>query len=510
MSKNNNALIITMAGEGSRFVSQGYDKYKPFLELCGQTMLDGALYPFTDFEHIFIITTQKIINSNLVEFKKIDAKIKIIIVEEHKLGPAYSIYLAIENLPKELSYFITYCDVWCFGPAVHFDFFENIESAVFVHRGFHPHLVNDNFSAFCKEDEKRPGFLKEIKEKGSFTNDWMNEPLSIGVFYVRDSDTLFNAIIKIVEDNKKAAGEFYPSLIFNNLIEDKIDVSLIDVKSFTHIGLPTQYEDVKHWHNVAKKLKDNQSTEKYNLTNCMLAGGTGTRMTSVSDTPKHLLMVNNQPMINLVIDSLNCTNNIIIGAPKIDLPDSLVKNCIVQELEYQTSSHLETMSKAITYIEDDKPILFSSCDCFSWLNWEKFEGMVNEYDPDIIIFEFDLSLLNSKLGGQHSTIHSKDSVVIDVDDKGREHEYEKGFAGFFWFKNKSLINTLFEKQEIIDENELIVDDLIKFACTHDYNVMSYNLDHYIHLGTPEEFREFNYWIDRACEMLFPLKEFIND
>ena len=49
------------------------------------------------------------------------------------------------------------------------------------------------------------------------------------------------------EENNSINGEFYPSLLFNYLVRDGINVDLIKVKSFVHYGTPEQFTDFLKW-----------------------------------------------------------------------------------------------------------------------------------------------------------------------------------------------------------------------------------------------------------------------
>ena len=190
---NKKVLIIPLCGVGKRFKNAGYKAHKSLLEIQKFNMLERIIGKFDEKTDVYLITTS-FIKKELDNFlhndkKKLLKRINLIIVDEHALGPAYSIFKAYSQLPKGLPTFISYCDITWDWDNSKCNIPSRINAAIFCHYGFHPHLVNDNYSAFCLPS-KDLNTLKKIKEKDSFSNDWMNEPLSIGLFYVNDLSIL--------------------------------------------------------------------------------------------------------------------------------------------------------------------------------------------------------------------------------------------------------------------------------------------------------------------------------
>ena len=497
----NLSLIIPMAGEGSRFKAEGFESYKPFLRLAGKSMIEGVIEPFEALSEIYILTTDSILKSNQKSFDDLLDRVKLIIIPEHKLGPANSIFLAQKSLPRKKAYVIAYCDVWWSSKEFNIAKLLDYEAAIFVHRGFHPHLVADNFSAFCSEKIQDNGSLLEIREKGSYTNNWMNEPVSVGVFFVRDGEILFNSIEKMVAGNKRVAGEFYPSIVFNELINLGIDVKLINVESYIHIGVPSQFRDVEFWARVVSI--GSSLVERYNMQlNCMLVGGSGSRMKGVSETPKYLLPVGGMAMFDYVAKKFNCYKNIVIGAPNFKSPPMLNMNCEVVTLQNKTNSHLETLIKSIEHLPNDTSVLFTSCDCYGEIDWVVFNQLIQDSNADCAVFSFEKSLLHKKNNQQHTTIEIDRNLVVDVDIKSKNKVYSNGLAGFFWFKNTSLIRDLLLSIDLLgDQEELLVDHLVLLMAMSNNKPVCYRLKTYIHLGTPEEYNEFNYWHGRGLNLI---------
>ena len=496
----NPAVIIPMAGHSSRFFNSGFDTYKAFLKIAGKTMLEGVIEPFGQNVDIFIITTKELVAENTQIFSAMPHNYKVITIKKHKLGPAYSIYSANDLIPKNRPYFIAYCDVWWRMEGFHISNFNGIDAAILTHEGFHPHLVADNFSAFCCAEEKNRNHLRKIKEKGSFTDDWMNEALSIGVFYCRDATLMLNTIAELIESEEKVADEFYPSMIYNHLVDRGINVSLFNVDSFVHLGLPQHFNDIQSWSSYINKTDNILETSS--PLNCVLLGGKGSRMKNISPLPKHLLPLADKTMLEHVLKKMNCVDNILICAPDTQLPLGLSEKVSVKELDENTSSHLETMELALDFLPIDTPVLFSSCDCFADIDWINLETIASASKSDCIVFSFSKSLLNSKVSGQHTAMKTIDGSVVDVDIKGKTKHYDSCLAGFFWFRNKEIVSNGILKLRHADEKiELLVDHLIQSLSKSEKKPQCIKLDSYIHVGTPEEYKEYLYWNTRAKPLI---------
>ena len=210
-------LIIPMAGKGERFKKEKYIDFKPFIKIDRKFMFEYVTEKFPAEVKIWVITCKILINENEKKYLK-QKNIEVIYINSHKLGPAYSIYKASQKLPLDESFFVSYCDIdwsWDFSKILKK---LNSDGIVFTHKGFHPHKLMNNFSAYCKTQKN---ILLKIKEKESFTQNWLDEHLSIGVFYFKSGNEMILGITNLIKNNIKVSNEYFPSLIFNELIKKK-------------------------------------------------------------------------------------------------------------------------------------------------------------------------------------------------------------------------------------------------------------------------------------------------
>ncbi|MEL0097872.1 MAG: NTP transferase domain-containing protein, partial [Planctomycetaceae bacterium] len=389
-------VLIPMAGVGKRFQDAGYDNYKPFIEVAGKPMIHHALDPFPEDVDRHIITVRDLLTPENEAYLRDELRCNIVFITPHSEGPAFTINEAAKHLPQDVSYFITYCDVsWSWD-------FKNLRShldqygLVIVHEGFHPQLIDNNFSAFCRAEQEHPDRLAEIREKGSFTDRWMEEPVSIGAFYVRNGRQMFEAIRKTVDENDRAAGELYPSLMFNRLLNDGLQIGLYATDFYIHWGVPEQLEDYNRWAAIVKWEETNVEHKTDMPQNVMLMAGLGSRMENISQEPKALIPVKEKPLYLHAADRMPSAKTIKVVSPTIaqSLREEDLKSLVV--LKRQTSSQLETLTACAEQLASMSDFYLSACDAYGKFDYQGFREHISSASPDAVIFTFEPSLIQSK------------------------------------------------------------------------------------------------------------------
>ncbi|MDC3232499.1 2-C-methyl-D-erythritol 4-phosphate cytidylyltransferase [Prochlorococcus sp. AH-716-A09] len=497
-------LLIPMCGIGKRFKDAGYKIHKSQINISGTNMLNRVSEKFPKDFKKYIITTKKI-KEEICKSNQIINKTNNyfwIIIEEHALGPGYTLYKGINQIPDYEPIYISYCDItWTWGKVKLPHENKNIEAAIFTHYGFHPHLINNPFSAFCKKNYNNT--LKKIKEKGSFTKNWMSEEVSIGVFYIRNKKFLMEGLNKLIRRKYLVKNEYYPSLIFNFFVERELKVHLIKVKSFVHYGTPDQLEDFKRW---IDNLRKNFQKEIIKFPAIFLAAGEGRRMKKISNLPKSLIKIGHQRLIDKVIKNLPINRNkiiLIINKSSSKFYD-LDKRYFLYGIR-KTNNQLDSLKESLKIIEDTNSFFLCSSDCYGKFNTKKLEKAINSKKFKIVCFGFNPSITQTKLGG-HTYFSYKADEIIDIHIKERLHKKNLGLAGFFWISDSIFLKNLVAQFYISEyfkciNREVIIDDLIKFIITKNINVGFIKLENYIHLGSELEFKEYNFWKNNIKDLL---------
>ena len=484
-------LIVPLAGYGSRFYNAGYKTYKPFLKINKfDNMITNICKKFpTSTRKYFIVNN--LIKKNYIKLLKKISNSTIITVKHHKLGPVETILRASKQFNNLENIFFSYCDItWKWD-------FKNIElnnNKVYCFKGWHPFTKNNNNYAFCKSDKKNN--LIKIKEKESFTNSWQNEPLSIGLFFYKNFNTMINSF-KIIKKKKISTNsEYFPSEAFNFIKNSKIET----VDSFIHIGKPDYLEEYKNWQiffNIKKpfikKINKAKIADKYLIP----AAGKGERFRKEKIyKPKFLYKINNQNLktidyINLFLP--NKKKNIILLKKNKYTKYLNKKKFKLHFLNKKTKGQAFTIFEILKKFDHKKSFFINSCDVFSTFNIKKF--LILKKTSDIIIFVSSKSFTELP-DRAYTWVDSYNNNLKDIFVKKKPKKNLKILTGNFYFKNKIIYNKCFDRSlKNFNSKELYIDNLLKHGKKLGFKINVIEDENYINFGTPSLIKDFIFWKD---------------
>lgn len=252
-------VVIPMTGYGSRFAAAGYKRLKPFINVCGKTMIEWivSMYDKENTKFIFICRQEHLkTNPDFNLLYKIAKNYDIVAIDDWvKLGPVNDFYRAYKEnkIDDSLPTIINYCDFFCLWNSS--EFIEdckkrNVDGAVPCYTGFHPHLIpHKNVYASCNTDEN--SYLKEIREKYSFEKDKAKAHHSPGIYYFKNGKTAAESCYKMMEANDALNGEFYASLVYNYMTPKTVWCP-DNIKYFCQWGTPEDLKEFEMWMNILK------------------------------------------------------------------------------------------------------------------------------------------------------------------------------------------------------------------------------------------------------------------
>jgi len=177
-------ILIPMSGQGTRYQAAGYKEPKPMIPVNGRPMIQRLLEKFPQEWSCFFVLAENHKNTGLEELlRELRPLAKIIYVPRHSEGPLVAIEQALPFLDSKKSTLISYCDYgmkwdpWDFKEFVHST---ECDACVISYRGFHAHYLSPVTYAYSRlEGEK----VKQVKEKGSFTENREREFASSGAYF---------------------------------------------------------------------------------------------------------------------------------------------------------------------------------------------------------------------------------------------------------------------------------------------------------------------------------------
>ena len=110
-------LIIPMSGVGQRFRDSGYKVPKPFIKISGKPILQHVVDMFPGIEEVLFIVNKEHFEDKELNIQskltRICPNAKIVVIDAHKLGPAWAILQASEYISLNSPVVVNYCDFAC-------------------------------------------------------------------------------------------------------------------------------------------------------------------------------------------------------------------------------------------------------------------------------------------------------------------------------------------------------------------------------------------------------------
>lgn len=156
--------------------------------------------------------------------------------------------MKIEDLIEDREpYIISYCDLthkWDYANFLKRLDETDCDGCLVTHTGKHPHRMrNINFAHLKLDDEQ----VLEVKEKGYYTDDPLNEYASSGIYYFKSGSILKRYCKKMIENDERVNGEFYVTLIYNQMIRDGLYVTHYPTNNYVCFGTPFELIQFKYW-----------------------------------------------------------------------------------------------------------------------------------------------------------------------------------------------------------------------------------------------------------------------
>lgn len=504
-------IIVPMAGNGKRF--NDYLSQKPLIDIEGKPMIEHAIgFLPKDYEFIFLCNKEHLKNTNMQKIiKNIVSNKKIISIPEHLKGPCYTSFLAFDYISDNEEILVTYCDtiqILDFN-----DFLDKIKKlkphgALFSFKDFHPASLGETYYAYLKVNDN--DLIQEIREKQSFTNNRINEFASSGVYYFSSGEIFKKYINKLVSDDKNAVnGEFYMSLPYNLMIKDGLKIINYPIEKFISLGIPRDYELYKFWSEFFLNYSNNKisfDNINLNMTNVFpLAGGEHHFKNFGFDGPNFILPVMNRPLLSHIFRSNpKGVRNIFIGLKE---DESIFKDLSIFNepesevvlLKEKTRGNAETIYKLKDLIDLNAPLCISGATQILDYNEKRMINLMEDKSIDIILFSFSHHECVLRDPNDFAYFKIKNNIevneIVEKQAISNNPYLDHAFAGVAIFRYaKDLFDSIEEELKKSNDNKLYYSKCLNNILKNKKAVI-FEIDKFISLRTPEDFKEFLYWQD---------------
>ena len=231
-------ILIPMAGEGSRFVKEGYTFPKPLIDVNGKPMIQTVVENLDfDCEYIFLVRTEHLEKySGLIDTidRITNGKFKYVAVDGLTEGAACTALLAEEYINNDEDLLIANSDQYITYEPQNFNMLKSLTSVdamVFTFNAVHPKW------SFVKTNSR--GFVVEVAEKKP-----ISDIATCGIYWYRRGSDFVKYANHMIENNIRVNNEFYIAPVYNELIKDGKTLVPFYVHEMWGIGTP---EDLRRF-----------------------------------------------------------------------------------------------------------------------------------------------------------------------------------------------------------------------------------------------------------------------
>jgi NDP-sugar pyrophosphorylase family protein len=511
-------IIIPMSGIGERFLRCGYKLPKPLIKVDGKPILAHVIDMFPgEHNFIFVCNNEHLARNTLGMRETIEGLCPsgtIIGIEPHKLGPVHAV-LEIKHLISERApTIINYCDFSCYWDWAHFKTFvrqSECSGAIPAYRGFHPHSLRSTNYAYLSE---RFGWVTDVQEKRPYTANPMDEYASSGTYYFASGSIALDALRATVRRGLSVGGEFYVSMAYKHLLENRQPVAVYPLQHFMQWGTPEDLEEYVKWSELAKHYIEvpQVNTEPIGTT-IVPAAGLGKRFLEQGYlVPKPLLPISGRPMLMQAVRDLPPARDhsfILLEAMQghDDLKAELTNDfpgALVASLPEQTKGQACSALMGLDLLEQSRgsvsePVTFGACDNGILYNVDKFLGFLADPDIDIVVWGVrghTNAIRHPNMFGWIDAAHDGRIARISVKNPLAAPSTDPIVIGTFTFKRvidfRNAISRLVSRDGRIN-GEFYIDACINDAIAMGLQCYLFEVDHFVSWGTPTDVLTFEYW-----------------
>ncbi len=486
-------IIIPMTGKSKRFKKAGIKLPKQFLNVNNKMIIEHVLDMFPNEKDInFIVDEVDYKNNEYKNYFKKLSNYNIIEIQYQESGPGGAL-LESRLLETDKEVLINYCDfsnIWDWEDLKEYIKKNRPDGLIPSYIGLHPHSIYENNYAFLMNEGDK---VLDIKEKEPFTENKINEYASTGTYYFKSGVIAKDYIKEAFKTGKYVNNEIYISTPYEDMIKDKLDIRVYEIKYFFQWGTPEDYNEFLYNLKDVENIKEERKIDLRNINLLIPAAGESSRFKNKNyKESKIYLNIDKDPLIVEIINSFNNQIDTKILILEEDFNSKLLnqKELQIEKITNKTKGQAESALKLVELIDNNDPILIHSADC---ILEKSTEVKIDKYD--IVVYTKKNYRRAFAQDLNYGWINSADGSITSMSiKKAPESKDSNVIIGSFLFKNSELYKELYEEtsNERRDTKEIHIDHLVETAINNGLKVKDYYTENSVMLGTPIEYELFNY------------------
>lgn len=511
-------IIIPMSGFGERFRRAGYEVPKPLIEIGGKPIIAYVIDMFpgeTDF--IFICNQDHLDNPDYrmgFLLQQYCPTGQVIGIAPHKLGPIHAVRQVEHLINPDRPVIVNYCDFTCYWDWDNFKKFVKTTKcigAIPAYKGFHPHTLGSTNYAYMRESQ---GWLQDIQEKQPYTDNRMEEFASSGTYYFDSGKTMSEAFRKTMEQQLNVGGEYYVSLAYKPLLNEKQPVAVYPLQHFMQWGTPDDVREYNGWSSAFETMGSRREERATSPAGTLIIpmAGMGQRFAKEGYTlTKPLICVSGKPMVTQATEDLPKAQHHAFVLRK-DMPgyaeianelEHRFPHTVIETIQEVTEGQactaligLEALQRVVGAVQG--PITFGACDNGSLYSDQSFQALVDTPEVDVIVWGVRGHANAIRHPQMFGWIDAENGRIrrISVKNPLESPALDPIVVGTFTFRRAEdfhrVVSRLIQRNGRIN-GEFYIDSTINDAIELGLRCELFEIDTFLSWGTPNDLRTFEYW-----------------
>lgn len=252
-------VVITAAGQGSRFQEQGYSDPKPLVSIAGRPAISYLIQSFAKTWSLFFVLGEHYRETELEKtILEYAPKAKIIYSNFSHRGPIDTVQASINFLDTKKGVLISYCDLVPLWKPENFEKAVQVyDMAVVNYQGFHPTYLGPNSYCHVQVDTETNQVLR-LQEKKLFTEHLQSEVTSAGLYYFKSVELLNRALNEQLHQGLKFGKEYYISLAVQAMLNQSGEYKVLDyrIEHLVQMGTPADLQRFDFWYQYLVQNKN--------------------------------------------------------------------------------------------------------------------------------------------------------------------------------------------------------------------------------------------------------------
>ncbi len=247
----NCVTVLPMAGQGSRFLREGYDVPKPYIPINGSYMFLQALKCLPSTSDLFFasLTSRK----DLIDLEKYG---KVVWLNDVLEGQACTTERIVNHISDpNMSFLVSACDNGILYDADKFlDLVNDSDNDIIVWSYRNNFTSYRNPDAYSWLDVDNENIITKVNVKDFRGVNPLDEYAVVGTMFFRNKEIYNNSLKKLYEKNIRTNGEFYIDNLLNEAIHLGYIVRNFEVDEYICWGTPNDLKTYEYWQTFFNKV----------------------------------------------------------------------------------------------------------------------------------------------------------------------------------------------------------------------------------------------------------------